>query len=230
MIYYYNILFLVVQKGRRVSSMQEKINKTDEGILWEMMKAGDQKSFSKIFKFYYPKLYSYGVKLVPFPDFVRDQMQELFINIWQTKDGLGKVSNLKAYLFISLRRRLFASKNTKPSAAPIDSISEKDSKALIFEPNEFIDKEFISNNIKEKLIKNLNSLPVGQREIIFLRFYHQLTYKEIAEIINIKEQSVKNNMPKILQKLSAGITDISKEDINDIDIMLFNLFLLFHKK
>ena len=210
--------------------MQGKINNIDEVVLWRMMKSGDQKAFSKIFKFYYPKLYAYGIKLVPFPDFVRDQIQDFFINIWQTKESLGEVSNLKAYLFISLRRRLFASKKIKLYTAPIDTISEKDSKALIFEPKEFIDKEFISNNIKEKLIKNLNSLPVSHREIIFLRFYHQLTYKEIAEIINIKEQSIKNNMPKILQKLSVGITDISKEEINDIDIMLFNLFLLFQKK
>ncbi|MCG6190866.1 RNA polymerase sigma factor [Maribellus maritimus] len=210
--------------------MKGKINEINEGILWEMMKSGDQNSFSKIFKFYYPKLYAYGFKLVPLSDFVSDQIQELFIKIWQTKEGLGDVSNLKAYLFISLRRRLFASKKDRLYTAPIDNISEEDSKALIFEPNEFIDKEIISDNIKGKLIKNLNSLPVSQREIIFLRFYHQLTYKEIAEIINIKEQSVKNNMPKILQKLSAGITDIPKEDIDDIDIMLFNLFLLFIKK
>ncbi len=210
--------------------MPEEKNNVTDCILWEMMKKGDQKSFSKIFKSYYSKLYAYGIKLVPFPDFVRDQIQELFINIWQTKEGLGEVSNLNAYLFISLRRRLFASKKTKLNTASIDSISEKESKTLIFEPNEFLDKEFVSNNIKEKLIKNLNSLPVSQREIIFLRFYHQLTYKEIADIINIKEQSVKNNMPKILQKLSVGITNIPKENISDIDLMLFNLFLLFTKK
>lgn len=210
--------------------MPEKVNKTDEGILWKTMKSGDQKSFSEIFKFYYPKLYTYGIKLVPFNDFVRDQIQDLFISIWQNREGLGEVSNVKAYLFISLRRRLFASTKSKVYTAPLDSISEKDSNALIFEPNEFIDKEFISNNVKEKLIENLNSLPVIQREIIFLRFYNRLTYKEISEVVAMKEQSVKNSMPKIFQKLSVGITDIPKEDMEDMDIMLFNLFLLLLKK
>jgi len=209
--------------------MQEKINEIDEDFLWEKMKSGDQSSFSQIFKFYYPKLYAYGIRLVPFPDFVRDQIQDLFINIWQTREGLGEVFNLKAYLFTSLRRRLFLSKKKKLDTNSLESISEEDNQILIFEPDEFIDKEFISASVKEQLIRNLNALPVNQREIIFLRFYHQLTYREIAGIINIKEQSVKNNMPKILQKLAAGITGISKEDIKDIDIMLFNLFLLFHK-
>ncbi len=209
--------------------MKEQTNTADENVLWKRMKSGDQKSFSEIFRFYYPKLYTYGVKLVPFSDFVRDHIQDLFISIWQNRESLGDVFNLKAYLFTSLRRRLFTSKKSKLNVNSLDSIPEGD-QALLFEPNEFIDKETVSSSVKERLIKNLNSLPVRQREIIFLRFCHQLTYREIADIINIKEQSVKNNMPKILQKLAAGITDISKEDINDIDIMLFNLFLLFRKK
>ena len=113
---------------------------------------------------------------------------------------------------------------------PLDDISEEDSQSLVFDPDEFIDKVYLSVHIKDKLVRNLNALPVSQREIIFLRFYHRLTYREIAAIVQIKEQSIKNNMPRILQKLSEGLTGISEEDINDMDIMLFNLFLLFQKK
>jgi RNA polymerase sigma-70 factor (ECF subfamily) len=210
--------------------MQEKFNKKDEDLLWKKMKLGDQKSFSIIFKFYYPKLYTYGIKLLPFSDLVRDQIQDLFINIWQSREALGDVSNLKAYLFISLRRRLLNSKEKRQHTEPIESLSEKDYQSWLFEPAEFIDAAFVSSNVRERLIKNLNSLSVNQREIIFLRFYNQLTYSEIANIVNIKEQSIKNNMPKILQKLAEGITGISREDVRDIDIMLFNLFLLFQKK
>jgi RNA polymerase sigma-70 factor (ECF subfamily) len=224
------VLFLTSQVEKTKNQMQEKTNNTDEDLLWKRMKAGDQESFSKIFRSYYPKLYAYGIKLIPFPNLVRDQIQDLFINIWQTREGLGDVYNLKAYLFVSLRRKILISKKVKLRTNPIDDVSEEDKQTLVFEPNEFIDKEFVSAGVKEQLIKNLNSLPANQREIIFLRFYHQLTYREIADVIHIREQSIKNNMPKILQKLSAGITGISREDINDIDIMLFNLFLLFQKK
>lgn len=200
-----------------------------EEVLWNRMKTGDHDSFSLIFKFYYPQLYSYGIKLIPFSDFVRDQIQDLFINIWQSKDSLGEVSNLKAYLFISLRRRLFAEKKNKLNTGSLEEVSQEDKHSLIFEPGEFLDKEYISGNLKEILVKNLNSLPPNQREIIFLRFLHQLNYKEIANILNVKEQSVKNIMPKIIQKLSVGITTVSIDDLGDIDILLFNLFLLFKK-
>ncbi len=210
--------------------MQDRLDKINEESLWRKMKKGDHNSFSQIFKFYYPQLYVYGVKLVPFPDFIRDQIQELFIYIWQNRSGLGDVSNLKAYLLVSLRRRIFASKKDNQGTDSLNDISEEENQTLFFEPGEFVDKNFISASLREKLLNNLNSLPVNQREIIFLRFYHQLTYREIADIINIKEQSIKNNMPHILQKLAEGLTDFSKEDIKDVDIMLFNFFLLFQKK
>lgn len=212
-----------------MGQMLKDSDKDDDVVLWKRMKSGDHGSFSKIFKSYYSKLYSYGIKLKPFPDFVRDQVQDLFVYIWQNRESLSDVSNLKAYLFTSLRRRIFLQKNNRVQTNLLDSISDEETQALVFDPGEFVDRELVSVNLKEKLIKNLNALPVYQREIIFLRFYHHLTYGEIAGVINIKEQSVKNNMPHIFQKLADGI-DIPKEDIHDLDIMLFNLFLLFKKK
>lgn len=211
--------------------MKEKINnRGEEDLLWKKMKTGDQQSFSVIFRFYYPKLYAYGLRLIPFQDLVRDQIQELFIHIWQNREGLGDISNLKAYLFISLRRRLFHSRLKRNDTEPIENFSEKDQQSWLFETAEFFDSDLISSGVREQLIKNLNSLPVNQREIIFLRFSNQLTYKEIADIVQIREQSIKNNMPKILQKLGEGITGISREDVRDIDIMLFTLFLVLQKK
>jgi RNA polymerase sigma-70 factor (ECF subfamily) len=196
----------------------------------EEIKTGDEVSFSQIFKFYYPKLYTYGVKLTPLPDLIRDQIQELFTNIWESRETLGDVTNIKAYLFVSLRRRVFARNRGQREVNKLDEISDDDTQTLFFENNEFLDRDFISSTLKDRLIENLNKLPVNQREIIFLKFFHQLTYREIAAIIDIKEQSVKNSMPKILQKLSEGLSSISSEDIKDIDIVLFNLFLLFREK
>ncbi len=205
--------------------MTKNTDKIDEVLLWKQMRLGDEKSFSVIFKSNYSSLYAYGIKVIPFPDFVRDQIQNLFMNIWQTRERLGEVKNLKAYLLISLRRQLLSSKKKSFEFDSIDT--EKESQILVFETNEFIDKNEISSKLKKTLLGNLNSLPIKQREIIFLRFYHKLTYQEIGEIIGSKQQSVKNLMPKIFEKLKAGLTDFSRDDIKDVDIFLFEFFLLF---
>lgn len=209
--------------------MTNSTNKIDEVLLWKQMRLGDEKSFSVIFKSNYSSLYAYGIKVIPFPDFVRDQIQNLFMNIWQTRERLGEVKNLKAYLLISLRRQLLSSKKFLVEFDSIDSNSEKDIKSLVFEPNEFVDKDEISSTLKKSLLENLNSLPVKQREIIFLRFYHKLTYLEISEIIGVKQQSVKNVMPKIFEKLRKGLSDFNRDDFKDVDVFLFEFFILFSK-
>jgi RNA polymerase sigma-70 factor (ECF subfamily) len=183
--------------------MRKEVEELNEIFLWKKVKSGDTESFSQVFKFYYPSLFTYGIKLVGLPDFVRDQIQELFINIWETRQNLGDVKNLKAYLFISLRRRLFSSQKLNLKLNFVEDLPEAAHRSLIFEDREFVDREFISANLKAILIRNLNDLPSNQREIIFLKFFHRLTYKEIAKIINVKEQSVKNIMPKILKKLAT---------------------------
>lgn len=207
--------------------MSGNTDKVDEIVLWNRMKSGDEKAFSVIFKSNYSALYAYGIKLIPFPDFVRDQIQNLFMNIWQTRDRLGDVLKLKSYLLISLRRQLLASKKLTTEFDSIDSNNEI--QALVFEPTEFVDKDAISSKLKQTLLHNLNALPVKHREIIFLRFYHKLTYQEIATIIGVKQQSVKNSMPKIFEKLRSGLSDFNREDFKDVDLFLFEFFLLFSK-
>ena len=74
---------------------------------------------------------------------VRDQIQDLFIGIWDSRQGLGDVKNLKAYLFVSLRRRLFAKKKETLNLGSLTNIQEEDCNTLFFENSEFIDKEYV---------------------------------------------------------------------------------------
>ena len=67
--------------------MGNMLKEINEEILWKKIKEGDHESFSHVFKFYYPSLFTYGVKLVGMPDFVRDQIQDLFIGIWDSRQG-----------------------------------------------------------------------------------------------------------------------------------------------
>lgn len=210
--------------------MHKQVDQIEDKLLWEQTKAGNQNSFALIFKSHYSALYAYGVKMVPFPDYVRDQIQNLFLNIWQTRERLGTVSNLKAYLLISLRRQLLVSKKNNFGTESLDEYAVNNTNTLYFESDEFVNKYEISSEIKKCLLANLNALPPKQREIIFLRFYHKLTYSEIADIIDVKEQSVKNSMPKIFEKLRRGLSGFKREDLKDVDIFLFEFFLLFTKK
>uniref|UniRef100_UPI0032167E9F RNA polymerase sigma factor n=1 Tax=uncultured Draconibacterium sp. TaxID=1573823 RepID=UPI0032167E9F len=201
--------------------------KETDKFLWAQVREGNHDALAKLFKTYYAGLFAYGLKINSSPDFVRDQIQELFLTLWQSHNKLSEASNVKAYLLVSLRRSMLVSRKTRCS----EEISyNTNSDFLVFEPNEFIDKQEISSKVKSRLLKNINTLPEKQREVVFLRFYHGLGYREISEVVDVKEQSVKNMMPKIFNKLREGLTDIKRDDLSDLDVLLFEFFMLFLKK
>lgn len=202
-------------------------NKENDKFLWAQVCDGNHDALAKLFKTHYAGLFAYGLKINASPDFVRDQIQELFLTLWQSHNKLSKASNVKAYLLVSLRRAILSSGKIK---FPVDISNTANSDFLAFEPGEFVDKQEVSSKVKAQLLKNINALPEKQREVVFLRFYHGLGYREIGEVVEVKEQSVKNMMPKIFGKLREGLTSIKRDDLKDLDVLLFEFFMLFLKK
>lgn len=175
-----------------------KNSNTANQMLWKSFKKGDKQAFSQIFKTYYNDLYYYGIKLIQQESMVKDELQELFIELWERRKNLGEVTHIKAYLIKSFRRKLLKS---------IDKARKEVTKA-----HEFVDKTIFEISIEELIIKDevfqvdkkklqkvLVSLNKTQKEIIYLKFYNDLDYKEIANITGIKYQSVRNSMHKALK-------------------------------
>src|SRR6185436_10150035 len=72
-----------------------------------------------------------------------------------------------------------------------------------FSPEEIrIKKESASFNTSQ-LTQMINTLPARQKEIIYLRFYEGLSYKDISRILNINYQSLVNNINRILNRFKA---------------------------
>lgn len=172
-------------------------------LLWKAFKKGNKQAFSHIFKSYYNDLYYYGMKLVGNEDMVKDDLQNLFAELWERRQNLGEINHIKAYLIKSFRRRLL---KTTTKARKNIIIEIKDTQDLKFELSieEFlIQQENQSIDIK-KLKNSLESLNKTQKEIIYLKYYNNLDYKEIAEITGLKYQSVRNSMHKALKVLRAA--------------------------
>jgi len=158
-----------------------------------------EQDFDELFLEYHPLLYRYGQKLSSNSYLIEECIQELFIYIYEQKIGLSTIQHIKAYLFTSFRRRLF-----KSLKATTESIPDLPSN-IQFSPEDFLiqQEEFQQ---KEKWVQAaLNSLPWRQREVIYLRFFNNLSAKEIAEVMGIQSQVVSNVVYKALKKLRSEV-------------------------
>ncbi len=199
-------------------------------VVWDKMKSGDEKSLSEIFTLFYSDLYRYGIKIFDIPDLVKDSIQDVFMRVWEKRDTIGDVQNPKAYLISSVRRKLFANKESYSDEISDELLKNEAKQNFSFATTEFIEIEEISQQIRNSLVQAINSLPERQRELVFLRFYYNLKYLEIARIMEVNEQTVRNLMQRALSNLRDKIDRKLWEGIDYFDGLFLTLFLLFRKK
>ena len=193
---------------------------------WIRYKNGDQEALGKLFQTYFQELYFYGLKIVALPDLVKDLIQELYVRLWDSKDSVGDVANIKAYLLVSLRNELIhASKNNRLVELELGKKIEP----FILSTEDFIISEEDSMELKMRLVDSLNKLSERQREVIMLRFYHNLGFNEMAEVLEMNTQSVHNLLFRALESIRKDLKDKGFHNSENIEIILFHFFQKINK-
>ena len=173
----------------------------DDSTLWLSFKKGNDLAFSILYNKYVKRLYNYGMHACRDRELVLDCLQELFARLWDRRERLGEVTCVNFYLFKSFRRllmhRLTAGKKL------LISLSNKDSHGFDFVPSTedvLVEEEWeVERN--RKLTHSLHSLTKRQREAIFLKFFNQLSYHEVAVVMDLHVDSVYNLISKSIDIL-----------------------------
>jgi RNA polymerase sigma factor (sigma-70 family) len=203
---------LTILKNKTCSSI-------DENYLWEQLLDGNICSLEEVMQFYFRTLFCYGSKFTTDKELVKDSIQELFIGIWERRSYLSRIVNLKAYLFSSLRRLILKRKlSDRYSVVPFN---EEEINNFDFELS--IEENLIESEqakIKaQKVLQWVSILPRRQKEIIYLKFFHNLNRDEIAEILHINSQTVSNHLQMAFKSMRSN-----KELISLIMFLLICIF------
>lgn len=160
--------------------------------LWQTFKKGDRQAFEILLQQHYPRLLSYGVRLMLDKTLVEDTLQEFFIDLWNKRAGLSDPQNLHAYLLSSFRRRLFREKDKKDKTPLKYTLADDYDFEVQFDIETHLIEKEVESNTAEKLQYHLDSLTKRQKEAIYLRFYQEMDYPEIAHIMSINHHSAIN--------------------------------------
>lgn len=173
--------------------------------IWKRFKEGDLNAFQLIYDGFLSNLYAYGSKLAPGFDLLDDCIQELFLEIYTHRKNLKNPENLEFYLLTALRRIIFH-KIKKENR--FTNLEGNLTKAFLFEleldnyENEDLKEERI------KVVKNaLAELNTSQREILYLKFYNNLSYIEIGELLGVRPDSAKKQVYRIIEHLRIDLAN-----------------------
>ncbi|NWJ52503.1 MAG: RNA polymerase sigma factor [Bacteroidetes bacterium] len=155
--------------------------------------------YTSVFRFHFDTLYNYGKKITNDNELVKDCIQELFFRIWKNKVDLTSISYIKSYLLKGLRRQILNVLELKYNH--VDKIELEDNFLIEFSHEDYLIQMQNEDGLRTQIISALNQLSKKQREAIYLRYFEELEYSEIAEVMNINLQSVKNNVHRGLNAL-----------------------------
>jgi RNA polymerase sigma-70 factor (ECF subfamily) len=129
------------------------------------------------------------------PD-AEDAVQEVFLGLLRARSSLGRVENLRAYLFSALRHavaRLAARRKTEVLPADDPAARERDAAGDI-DPETF-----------QLLARGLAALPAEQREVLSLKIDGELTFAEVAAVLGIRPKTAASRYRYALEKLRATL-------------------------
>ena len=167
--------------------------------LWMQFCKGDQKALGDIAADFYSSLHHYGTKFTDDRELIKDCLQDLFLEIWEKRDRIADVRNPKSYLFQAFRNNLlYRVKKANRYRGILES--DTDQLSTFSLEADWISKE-TENDLGQKLGQTFERLPKRQREALYLRYYEELSYDEIADIMGLQRQAVANYIQYGIQKL-----------------------------
>jgi len=178
-----------------------KINQLS--IWWDEARSGAVKAFGHIHHELYPLLYQYLLKILKDEDVCQDVLQELFIKMWERRERFGPIGNVRVYFFKAARSMaLNYIKNHKSHDPLLDSHQYID---MVFSHEEIMVGIENNNEVNYRLSIALNSLPNRQKEMLFLKYFDDCDYAQIAEVTGIRYQSVVNHVHRAITQLRSEL-------------------------
>ncbi|MCF2497832.1 RNA polymerase sigma factor [Dyadobacter chenhuakuii] len=168
--------------------------------LWQRFKAGDSAALGQLAQVHYRALYNYSTKFSSDPDFIRDSIQELYLELWERREHLSETAFVKSYLLKALRHKLIKEsirlkRFQEPGQEYFDIVQDD----APFESQIIADESAHSQS--SHLQRIITLLSKRQQEIIYLRFYQNLDNEDIAHIMGLGRQSVSNLLHRTLKDI-----------------------------
>ena len=163
---------------------------------------GDMKAYKELYLLMFNNLQKFAYSMVKSREVAEELVSDVFIKLWQMKDQLSTIRNLKVYLYC-ITKNLSLNHLAKASKDPAVQLGDGDDEAAI----EFKNPEelYISNETIRALKKTIQELPPQCRIIFLLVRDQDLKYKEVAKILNISVFTVRNQIAIATKKIAETL-------------------------
>jgi RNA polymerase sigma-70 factor (ECF subfamily) len=179
--------------------------KNDDDIqLMLRFKEGDLSAYDMIFNKYKKEVLNTVYRIIGNKDDAEDLSQEVFLRIYNARKRYKPTSSFRTYLHKIIVNTCLSYLRRKKllQFIHLDSLKDKDIPEISNPENTYEEKE-LKSSVKKAILK----LPANQRTAIILKTYDNLSYDEIANVLNISPQAVKSLIFRARENLKKLLKD-----------------------
>lgn len=171
-------------------------------ILFRQIQANDRLALNTLFAQHYEKLCRFANTYLRQPPEAEEIVADVFVYLWKNRHQLSIEKNLKSYLYISVRHAALAAlKRQQPLYEDIDDILLETDFADVATPEQTL----VHKELQQHIDLAIGALPHRCKQVFMMSRFDDLTYREIAEILNISENTVENHLVRALGHLRKAL-------------------------
>lgn len=175
---------------------------SDQDILKEFnTKGGENSAFNKLVKKYQERIYWHIRRMVLNHEDTDDIIQNTFVKVWKGLPKFRADSNLYTWMYrIATNETItFINANKKRMATSIDDVAHE-------LKSQRADNYFTGEEIEIKLHQAISTLPEKQKLVFNMKYFDDLKYTEIAEVVGGSVGSLKASYFHAVKKIETFIT------------------------
>lgn len=167
-----------------------------EKIYFLKLKSGDSEAFGFFYDQYVGQIYRFIMMKVSDVQVAQDLTQDVFLKIWQHFVDQKKMIDFRAFIFRVARNVVidYYRQNNK-SNLPLEQAEEVADEGLV------LDKQLAIKLEADSLLQILQTLKPEYQEILTLRFVEEMSFDEIAEILQKDKNNIRVTLHRALSKL-----------------------------
>lgn len=162
-------------------------------LLLKLGNSGKEHDFKELYNLLYNRFFRVAMYYLHNDDWAQEVVLDVFLTLWNKRKELSSINNFENYYFILLKNASlnYLSKN-KQINTPLDSSIEFSESAPTPEEN------LLNEELLLVYIDTLEELPPRCREVFVLIREQRLSYKEVADQLNISTKTVDAQLQKAL--------------------------------
>ncbi len=176
------------------------ISQSDQKLL-DASKSGDEKAFGLLFEKYWDDLFRIAYKRLHSAEDARDIVQDVFVSVWSNIGNISVDVSLGGYLYTALRNKIF--NHFEKNNNRLQKLIQQ--QFIPTEHEETVFSNYCTKELQQFIAQQVAAMPEKMRQIYLLSKEENLTHAEIAELLSLSNQTVKNQLYNAVSRLRKTV-------------------------